>query len=342
MLLSYWMAKKPIGAKVRRIEEPHLELVLGTDPSTAQRLILTKLSDLSDYTNPQAPGALLKAAFCCAEVVTFPSSQELKDQLIEKYEGGFELMTWSDLPTGSGLGTSSILAGAIIAVLWKASGKTFDNLSLIHAVLHLEQMLTTGGGWQDQVGGLLPGLNIGRSEGQLPLEVTATPIPISEETREKFDQHFVLVYTGKTRLARNLLQDVIRNWYGRLPQIVTNCQKLKENAEMCAKAFEEGDIKKVGDCMNTYWAQKKVMAPGCEPLLVRRMMDALLPHVHGQALAGAGGGGFMYILTKEPGAVERVKQILSMVEGTENITVHQVALDQTGLEVTVEEEMDQS
>lgn len=66
--------------------------------------------------------------------------------------------------------------------------------------------------------------------------------------------------------------------------------------------------------MNTYWAQKKVMAPGCEPLLVRRMMDALLPHVHGQALAGAGGGGFMYILTKEPGAVERVKQILSTVE----------------------------
>lgn len=47
-------------------------------------------------------GALLKAAFCCAEVVTFPSSQELKDQLNEKYEGGFELMTWSDLPTGSG------------------------------------------------------------------------------------------------------------------------------------------------------------------------------------------------------------------------------------------------
>ncbi|XP_071824036.1 L-fucose kinase-like isoform X2 [Apostichopus japonicus] len=334
--------KKPIGAKVKRIEEPHLVLVLGTDPSTAQRLVLTKLSDLADFTNPQAPGALLKAAFCCAEVVTFPSSTELKDQLIDRYQGGFELMTWSDLPTGSGLGTSSILAGAVIAVLWKASGKTFDNLSLIHAVLHLEQMLTTGGGWQDQVGGLMPALNIGRSEGKLPLKVTVSPIQVSKETQQTFDDHFVLVYTGKTRLARNLLQDVIRNWYGRLPQIVTNCQNLKENAEVCAKAFQEGNFEKVGDCMNIYWTQKKVMAPGCEPQLVRRMMDALLPHVYGQALAGAGGGGFMYILTKESGAVLRVKEILAGVEGTENITVHSVSLDQTGLEVTVEDDVEES
>lgn len=66
--------------------------------------------------------------------------------------------------------------------------------------------------------------------------------------------------------------------------------------------------------MNMYWSQKKVMAPGCEPQLVRRMMDALLPHVYGQALAGAGGGGFMYILTKESGAVEKVKEILAGVE----------------------------
>ena len=45
----------------------------------------------------------------------------------------------------------SILAGAVMAALWRAAGAEYTTGSLIHAVLHLEQMLTTGGGWQDQV-----------------------------------------------------------------------------------------------------------------------------------------------------------------------------------------------
>ena len=44
------------------------------------------------------------------------------------------------------------------------------------------------------------------------------------------------------------------------------------------------------------------------------MMEALEPHVYGQALAGAGGGGFMYLLTKEPNALENIKAALAQVE----------------------------
>jgi galactokinase/mevalonate kinase-like predicted kinase len=51
----------------------------------------------------------------------------------------------------AGLGTSSILAGVVLAALWRASGRDFTRSDINHAVLHLEQMLTTGGGWQDQV-----------------------------------------------------------------------------------------------------------------------------------------------------------------------------------------------
>ena len=52
---------------------------------------------------------------------------------------------------GSGLGTSSILVGTVLAAVARASGKVFDEESLNHAVLELEQMMSTGGGWQDQV-----------------------------------------------------------------------------------------------------------------------------------------------------------------------------------------------
>lgn len=56
------------------------------------------------------------------------------------------------------------------------------------------------------------------------------------------------------------------------------------------------------------------MAPGCEPLAVGCMMDALRPYVYGQCLAGAGGGGFLYVLTKGPWQKEALQQILTKTE----------------------------
>ncbi len=78
------------------------ELVLDIGGASGNVVIVSKLSDLDDYCKPHAAGALLKAAFICAEVVDYPSSTSLKDQLITKYGGGFELHTWSNLPHGSG------------------------------------------------------------------------------------------------------------------------------------------------------------------------------------------------------------------------------------------------
>lgn len=79
------------------------------------------------------------------------TNQCLSDQLNSLTKSGLEIHIWSDLPQGSGLGTSSILAGCVVSVLWTVSGQSFSKSSLIHAVLYLEQLLTTGGGWQDQV-----------------------------------------------------------------------------------------------------------------------------------------------------------------------------------------------
>ena len=73
-------------------------------------------------------------------------------------------------------------------------------------VLHLEQMLTTGGGWQDQVGGLTPGIKVGHSKAELPLRIDMKFLAIADDTIRAFSDRLVLVYTGKTRLARNLLQ----------------------------------------------------------------------------------------------------------------------------------------
>lgn len=72
-------------------------------------------------------------------------------------------------------------------------------------MLKIEQHHTTGGGWQDQVGGIVEGakmITLDPSNQEVKWKV----LPISAEFREEIERRLVLVYTGKTRLAKDLLQ----------------------------------------------------------------------------------------------------------------------------------------
>ena len=104
------------------------------------------------------------------------------------------------------MGTSSILAGVVCAAIWKITSHKHDIQELLHLIVELEQMLTTGGGWQDQVGGLLPGVKITTSPAEKPIKVLPNILDVSEETLDKVTTNMALIYTGKTRLAKNLLQ----------------------------------------------------------------------------------------------------------------------------------------
>uniref|UniRef100_I3JWN3 L-fucose kinase n=1 Tax=Oreochromis niloticus TaxID=8128 RepID=I3JWN3_ORENI len=326
--------KRPIGARARRISEPRLLLVSYTGARSSgisTETACDSLDDLKDYCQPHAPGALLKAVCVCSGLVSLTSQHPLGHQLMERWGGGVELHSWSELPTGSGLGTSSILAGALLAAVYRCTSRTYDTDSLIHAVLYLEQILTTGGGWQDQVGGLVGGVKVGRSRGSLPLQVEVERLSLPEEFVLALEQHLLLVYTGKTRLARNLLQDVVRSWYSRLPSMVQNAQQLVCNSEECARACVDGSLSRLAECLDRSWQQKKLMAPGCEPASVRAMMEALRPLVLGQSLAGAGGGGFLYLLTRKPQQREVVLQVLNNTPGLGDFSVHSVELDRDGL-----------
>ncbi|KAK9516097.1 hypothetical protein VZT92_024055 [Zoarces viviparus] len=315
--------RRPIGARARRIRKPRLLLVshTGGRGGVSTETVCDVLDDLRDHCQPHAPGALLKAVCVCSGLVSLSSQHALGDQLMQRWGGGVELHSWSVLPTGSGLGTSSILAGALLAAVYRCT------------VLYLEQILTTGGGWQDQVGGLVGGVKVGRSRASLPLQVEVERLTPPDDFLVSLELHLLLVYTGKTRLARNLLQDVVRSWYSRLPSMVQNVQQLVANSEECVRACSEGSLSRLGGCLDRSWQQKKLMAPGCEPASVRTMMEALRPLVLGQSLAGAGGGGFLYLLTREPRQREAVLQVLNNTPGLGDYSVHSVELDMDGITV---------
>ncbi|XP_048578770.1 L-fucose kinase [Nematostella vectensis] len=327
--------EKPIQVQIKRIPEPEIVLVINAgDHST--RVVCKKLEDMADYSQPHAPGALGKACFFATNLLTIPSTQSLANQLKERYQGGFEIHSRADVPYGSGLGTSSILAGAFLGALLRAAGRTAGVNSLIHSVMIVEQMLTCGGGWQDNVGGLVSGFKCARSRPSLPMEVTFDVLRVPDSVIDELNRCLVFVYTGKTRLAKNLLQGVVRNWYSRQSEIVQVVHDLVENSEKCAKALERGDLEDLGKCVYNYREQKKIIAPGTEPDVIKDMMELIAPYAYGQCLTGAGGGGFMYIIAKSPAMAGSIKDMLKTKKPSDDMVIYDVSIDNEGLIVRVE------
>lgn len=104
----------------------------------------------------------------------------------------------------------------------------------------VEQLMTTGGGWQDQVNGLLPGFKVGHSVQSSEYRVTFELIPTEDNFNRKFESQSLLVFTGKPRLAKNLLQNVVRNWYNKEERIVKCFEDNYRVAGVCSEAVAKG------------------------------------------------------------------------------------------------------
>lgn len=78
--------------------------------------------------------------------------------------------------------------------------------------------------------------------------------------------------------------------------------------------FPTGNLQKVGSCLDKYWAMKKILAPGCETATIAKLMAASRPFAYGMCMAGAGGGGFLYVLTKDANHKHLLMDILNTVE----------------------------
>jgi len=314
----------PIKVSARKVADPKISLYF--DSIESDPVICTTLLDLSDYNQPLAPGALLKCCFLQLGFIDINSTKENLETQLKKLGGGFELISSSTLPTGSGLGTSSILASALIFAIAYVYGYKYTDQHLIHAVLKVEQMLTAGGGWNDPVGGIIGGFKQGKcskftDDKSDSITVTYDKIQVSQDCIDLINKHLVLIYTGRTRLARDLLQDVIRRWYSRTNEILSVTQNLIDNTVDMQKALLEGNLENIGKYLSVYWKDKKCMAIGAEPTRITEIFSLIQDHVYGSSLTGAGGGGFLIAISKEDKEIfkSKMKSKVEQVDGLEDI-----------------------
>jgi galactokinase/mevalonate kinase-like predicted kinase len=199
----------PIQAYARVIDEPVIRI--GSIDLGA-RVEITSFDELTDYRQATSSFALAKAALvlsCLSPQGRTGAGKAGLKKALEQFGGGLELTTLAAIPKGSGLGTSSIMGAVIFAAIQRVIGRELSQRELFHSVLRLEQALTTGGGWQDQIGGAVDGVKMAVTEpGFVPDARIHHVLPdiLDPKTNGGLS---LLYYTGVTRLAKNILQQVV-------------------------------------------------------------------------------------------------------------------------------------
>ncbi|KAK3036081.1 hypothetical protein RJ639_029834 [Escallonia herrerae] len=211
---------------------------------------------------------------------------------------GLRIRTWANVPRGSGLGTSSILAAAVVKGLLQISDGDESNENVARLVLVLEQLMGTGGGWQDQIGGLYPGIKFTASFPGIPLRLQVIPLLASPKLVLELQQRLLVVFTGQVRLAHQVLQKVVTRYLRRDNLLVSSIKRLSELAKIGREALMNCNIDELGYIMLEAWRLHQELDPCCSNEFVDKLFTFADNYCCGYKLVGAGGGGFALLLAK--------------------------------------------
>ena len=247
---------------------------------------------------------------------------------------GIELTLLSAIPAGSGLGTSSILASTVLGALNDFCGLMWDKTEIGHRTLVLEQLLTTGGGWQDQFGGLLHGIKLLQTKRGFSQTPTVRWMPSEMYTQPEYRACHLLYYTGLTRTAKNILSEIVRKMFLNHHDEIALLRAMKSHAYDMYEAIQRNDFTTMGRLVRKTWTQNQMLDSGTNPAEVKRMTELIDDLCLGYKLPGAGGGGYLYMVAKDPEAAARIRQVLNSNRQNANARFVEMSLSMSGLQIS--------
>ena len=330
----------PLQTYVRPSKE--LRIVLRSIDLGAMEVVET-FEQLTDFMHVGSPFSIPKAALVLAGFGSgYPSSTHnsplgsgpsLREEL-EAFGCGIELTLLSAIPAGSGLGTSSILAATVLGALNDFCGLGWDKNEIGRRTLILEQMLTTGGGWQDQFGGVLGGVKLlqtGRGFDQSP---QVRWLPNDLWIQPEYRPCHLLYYTGITRTAKQILAEIVRRMFLNHGDELALLREMKEHTMEMYEAIQQNDFLRMGKLMRRTWEQNQQLDSGTNPPAVKALTDLVDDLCLSYKLPGAGGGGYLYMIAKDPEAAARIKQTLNTHCLNKNARFVEMTLSTTGQQIS--------
>lgn len=301
--------KKPVEVTLERIDE--LKIVFDSRDMDVHGEFDT-IEPLQATGDPFDPFALQKACLLACGII--PQKGYKLEDILRRLGGGFVMHSEvTDVPKGSGLGTSSILSAACVKAVFEFTGIEFTEEDLYAHVLAMEQIMSTGGGWQDQVGGATPGLKYISSMPGLKQEIKVTHVEIPESARKELDERFVLIYTGQRRLARNLLRDVVGRYVGNEPDSLFALEEIQKTAALMRFELERGNVDGFAKLLDYHWELSEKVDAGSSNTLIEQIFSSIEELIDGRLVCGAGGGGFLQVILKKGITREDVENRLNEV-----------------------------
>ncbi|HVU35784.1 MAG TPA: bifunctional fucokinase/fucose-1-phosphate guanylyltransferase [Opitutaceae bacterium] len=300
--------------------------------------VVRSFAGLATYRDPRSGFSLPKAALAMAgflpEFAAGRPAPSLR-RALERFGSGLEISLLSAVPKGSGLGTSSILAATILGALNRACNLGWDEIGLYQRVLGVEQLLTTGGGWQDQAGALFRGIKLVETAAGPRQTPSVRYLPDHLFGPADANQTLLLYYTGMTRLAKGILKEIVQDMFlGRFETLQT-LAAIRANAQTLFRAIQQNNGDAMRRCIGRSWELNKQLDSGTSTPEIESILEKCGPDLVSAKLLGAGGGGYILFCARDSKAGQRIRDRLEKHPPNARSRFIDFEIANSGLEVTV-------
>ena len=325
--------QQPIQVYIKPTKETHI--VLRSIDLGAMEVLHT-FDDIRDFKKVGSPFSIPKAALALSGFVPQFCRERYGslEQQLRAFGGGMEITLLSAIPAGSGLGTSSVLSATVLAAISDFCHLGWDKTTICNKTLILEQLLTTGGGWQDQYGGICHGLKLLETKAGFDQTPLIRWLPDTIFTSDEHHKCHLLYYTGITRTAKNILSEIVRKMFLNATEHLALLDEMKAHAHTLFDTIQQNDFQAYGKMIQTTWNQNKRLDSGTNPDSVEEILHKIDDYCLGYKLPGAGGGGFIYMIAKDDTAAAQIKKILTQNPPNNKARFVEMSISKTGLQTT--------
>jgi galactokinase/mevalonate kinase-like predicted kinase len=323
----------PIQVYIRPTKE-HVIVIHSIDLGVTE--IIRNYAEIESVTKVGSAFSIPKAALMLSGFHPETSVQHFQTLLeqLQDFGSGLDISLMVAVPKGSGLGTSSILASTVLGGLSEFCSLGWDRHEIAYRTLLLEQLLTTGGGWQDQMGGIFEGVKLIDSTPGLIQKPSIRWAPDHLFTRPDPTGLMLLYYTGITRIAKHILQDIVRGMFLNSATHLDILSDMKHHAIHTYEAIQNHDWNGLTDAIRFSWELNQRLDEGTNPPEIEAIIQIISDFTVSYKLLGAGGGGYLLIFAKDLHAASLIRSRLQTLPPNSRARFVGWKLSSTGLELT--------
>ncbi len=211
---------------------------------------------------------------------------------------GVNLFVASEVPPGTGLGSSSAVAVALIRAISTLLDQPMTKQQVAELAAYIEiNKMGMPIGRQDQYAAAFGGLNTITFTSQ---GVTVEPLHIATDVRQKLERRLLLFFTGSSRTSTSILKHQRKSTEEQDASVLQALHNIKRVAVEVQRCLERGDLDEFAQLLDYSWGEKRRLAPGLSNSFIDECYSLALEHgATGGKITGAGGGGFLLLYCHE-------------------------------------------